>query len=247
MENHRGRRITKKKLFIIVGVSIAVIAVLVTALCLAYLVDWTTDEEYFNMLKSAIKSEYIQPTVSVANTITLDQDEKTVAVFDQKYVIESNDKCILQIKEIYYLDGEKVSDIEEEYLLIDGYISMRRNENGSITTYKIIGTIDNFREIIKGELEKTDINIDNDSIFESQFIRKDDISFSAKFDDNATKSIVGDEYCDMDIYALMGKDGVLKRMELNYKTNDDRSKVSIVRTVDKQGEIIIPQWINELE
>lgn len=241
------KKLSKKQLILIASLSAGFLVVLTIVLCVVFLVDWTTDKQYIARMQTAINNVYLNSQISVDNTIEISQNGQKVSLYEQKYIIENNEKAIFESKEIYLIDGEIVSTVSECYVLNDSYIFMQRVENEQAITYKVEGNIDNFKKIIYDSTERTVIEISDDAVNQRQLIReKKRIQIYAELKNETVKAIIGSNYVNLRLHSIMSKSGQLEHLTIDYNSIDDLTYVTIIKNVNNQGYFTLPDWINKL-
>lgn len=230
----------KKKPKIIITIASCLIVLLTVSLCVAFIPDWTSDEEYLKRMGKAIENDVTSFPITVESSIAISEGEKIVGILTAEYIIESETKG-------YYKKIEEYPNAPELYetqeYCFDGskIFIYKTDESGSLTN-EYSATLGKFQEVILGdEIKKNALKIDKSCFDRFSVKRGDTIKLEAKVSEEKSFDFMQKQTDSAKLKIEITKGGKLKAYELCYR--EGAITTLIKRTVKYSAEFNQPEWI----
>lgn len=238
---------SKKKLLLIFSIVIAV--VLCVSLCVAFIPDWTSDEEYLSRMQKGLKSNELSLPMCIESKITLSKEQQVYAEYSKSIIIESADKAVYTVKE-EYADAPTMN-LYEDYILKDATIYLRQKDAENEITNKYAGDIEKFKGIVLAEENLYQAMNLNKELFKSFKLKResDTVTLIAEVSDENTRDFIQIENAkSVKIKIEATKQGQIISYDLAYvKSGTMELTTKIHKEVSRKPQSIeFPDWMNKV-
>lgn len=239
---------SKKQHFIILGSIIAV--VLCVSLCVAFIPDWTSDEEYLSRMQKGLKSNELSVPMRIESKITLTQGNQAFAEYNKSVIIESADKAVYTVKE-EYADAPTMN-LYEDYILKDATIYLRQKDAENEITNKYAGDIEKFKGIVLAEEDLYQTMTLREEYFKSYKLKRESntVTLTAEIADGSLADFIQIENAkSVTIKIEATKEGRIISYDLAYvKSETMEMTTKIHKEVSRKPQSIeFPEWIEKID